>query len=161
MPRPTRAQGRPGTRVIPIAWSSDHAPVATKTMNGTCELLPPGEGPLVFDPAEKVSRRGDVTPTYTGPCRIQKLNAQDRTQVVAEQTVTSVGYLITLSLDVLDANDRPAADQVTTAHRVHVTGNTNGPALVGEHLTITSIAKGTERFEIDLFCIEDQSTPTT
>lgn len=161
MPRPTRAQGRPSTRVIPVAWSTDHAPVATKAMNATCELIPPGTGPLVFDQAEKVSRRTEVDPSYVGPCRIQKLNAQDRNQAVAEQTVTTVGYLVTLSLGVLDDNGAPTADTATAAHRVCVTANPNGPDLVGEYLTITSIVRGSERFEVDLICVEDQSTPTS
>lgn len=161
MPRRTRAQGRPGTAVIPKDWGTSHAPVATKTMRGTCQLLPPGEGELVFDRTEGVSKRGDVEPSYDGPCRIQKLNAQDQTRVVGEQTQITVGYLVTLSLDVPGATAGTfAADTATVAHRVLITTNPDGPSLVGTRLSVTSIIRGTERFEVDLFCVEDQSAPT-
>lgn len=161
MPRPRRAQGRPGTVVIPADWGSSHAPVATKAMRGTCQLLSPGEGPLVFDKTEGVSKRGDVEPSYAGPCRIQRLNAQDRNAVVGDQSQTTVGYLVTLSLGVPGETDGTrAADTATLAHRVLITACPDGPALVGERLSITSIGKGTERFEVDLFCVEDQSEPS-
>lgn len=153
MPRSRRAQGRPGTRVIPTTWGRDHAPVVTKAMRGTCQALPPGDGALVFDPTEKISKRGDVDPTYDGPCRIQILNAQDQSAVVAEQAQITVGYLVTLSLL------EPGADEITTAHRIKVTATDEDPSLVGKTLSITSLVRGTERFERDLFCTEDQSSP--
>lgn len=160
MPRPVRSQGRPGTRVIPADWGSSHAPVATKAMRGACQLLPPGEGPLEFVPAEGVSKRGDVTPSYAGPCRIQKLNAQDQTRVVGDQAQTTVGYLVTLSLGVPGETEGTfAADTATLAHRVLITDLSDSAGLVGKRLSITSIGKGSERFEVDLYCVEDQSEP--
>lgn len=163
MPRPTRAQGRPGTKVIPANWGRSHAPVATKSMTAHCRILPPGEGPLVFDPAEKISKRSDVLPTYDGPCRIQILNAQDTVAVVAEQTQSTSGYLITLTRDPTGTNDDDipfTSDGITLAHTVHV-DTCDDPDLVGRMLRIRSVVHGTERFERDLLCVEDQSTPAT
>lgn len=161
MPRPHHAQGRPGTAVIPGDWGRTHSPVATKTMRGTCTATLPGEGPLVYDPTEKVSKREPVDPSYTGPCRVQKLNAQDQTAVNAEQSQTTVGYLITLALTGFGPDDdHPnGADLISTAHVIRITTNPEDPTLVGTY-RVSSIVRGTERFERDLFCVEDQSTPT-
>lgn len=154
MPRPTRAQGRPGTRVIPTGWSKSHAPVAKKTMTGRCEISLPGDGRLVLNKATGISERPAVAPTYDDVCRIQVLNAQDSTTVVAEQTQTTIAYLVAISLTDEGAND------ISLAHVVHVTECTEDPSLVGKRLLVTSVVRGTERFQRDLFCVEDQSTPT-
>jgi len=144
MPRPVGAQGRPGTAVIPAGWENQHRPVAEKTMTGACTVRHPG-GTKTFDAATGLTTTTPLIPYYIGVCRVQALAVGDNRVAVAEQQVSSAGYLITIPADVTEA---AVDDQVTIT-------DSNDGSLTGKTLTVTTVQRGSLRFERDLICLDD------
>jgi hypothetical protein len=144
MVRAVGAQGRPGSPVIPKAWEAQHAPVAVKTMTGGCTIRHPGTI-RIYDEATSQTRTTPNLPYYTGACRVQALAIGDSRVLVAEEQVTRRGYLIAVPADVAEA---AVDDQVTIT-------SSNDPSLTGKTLTITSVQRGSLRFERDLICLDD------
>lgn len=157
MPRPVRAQGRPGTKVIPTNWNASHAPVLDKTHRGHCVIVDPKSGgDLVYDENGKTSKRTAPDAKYDGACRVQVQQSQDARTVVGDQQTTTIEYLVAINLlgDGVD-RDEPVAEP-HVGDRVTVT-QSGDASLDGQSLTVTSVAVGTERFERDLFCVLDES----
>jgi hypothetical protein len=144
MPRPVGAQGRPGTAVIPAAWENQHRPVAEKTMTAGCTIRHPG-GTKTFDAATGLTTTTPLIPYYTGICRVQALAVGDSRVQVAEQQVTSASYLISVPADV---------SEVATDDQVTITGSTD-LSLTGKTLRVTSVQRGSLRFERDLIALDD------
>lgn len=140
MPRPTHAQGRPDTRVIPADWNTTHAPVVTKAARGTCSIRPPGTTQTWSDSLDQMVAT-PKTAYFDGPCRIQALGNQARQPITAGDKETVAEYLIAIGLDEADPVEGD-----------HITIKTGDDALAGQVLRINRVARGTERFERDLFC---------
>ena len=140
MPRPRHAQGRPDTRVIPADWNTTHAPVVRKSARGTVALREPGtqqawsetEGQMVQVP---------IPAYYTGGCRAQALSGEARVSVAVGDARVVADYLIVVDLDTT----------VDEGHLATLTG-TGDPSLDGLVLQVLQAARGTERWERDLFC---------
>lgn len=150
MPRPRRAQGRPGTTVIPTSWGADHAPVVARAANATVRIHAPASS------SAKPVLRADYTvepapaaaPLYDGRARIQMLNGQELAQLVGDQEQVTSGYLVVI--------DRDAAD-IPLHSTVQVTSSTD-PRLGGDRrFIVRRVASGTERFERDLWCVDDMT----
>lgn len=146
MPRKKRAHGRPGTTVIPEAWETDHRPVVSKTLRGRCTIHAPSppatlqvKPDLTYEPTD-----GPAAAVYDGPFRAQALNAKESTGLVGDQEQITAGYLVVVEADA----DVPIRSVVTFAEA-------SDPELVGCRLVVRKIARGSHRFERDLWCVED------
>ena len=148
MPRPNRSFGRPGTQVIPKGWSADHAPVVAGSWNATCLISPPAGGTVAVAADLSVTVTGAPVPVGPFGCRVQQLNSQEAVQVVADQKITGAPYLV-----VVDATTVVALNSTVTID------NANDVDLVGRVMTVVKIGRGSELWERDLFCVEDQSAP--
>lgn len=152
MPRPVRAQGRPGTSVIPADWADSHRPVIAKTLGATIAFRHPGgtTGPL--DPDTDQPTYVPNPPYQTGKCRIQVLARADQQKTdVADQPVQKVGYLV-----VVDTTDEDLAHPITVDDLGDITAvDANGdPTLVGRTLVVDSIARGSIVWERDIYCTD-------
>jgi hypothetical protein len=141
-PRATRSQGRPDTPVIPTDWGTSHAPVVEKTMPGTVALRLPGGTPGGFDTETQQTGLTPHAAYATVACRIQALAGEARVVATADDEETSADYLIAVPRSV---------HQVREGHLGKVT-DTGDPALDGRTLSVVQVARGTHRFERDLFC---------
>ena len=146
MPRPRRSHGRPGTSVIPKAWEASHRPVVSKTLGGRCTIHAPSapaalqvKPDLTYEPAGE-----PAAALYDGPFRAQALNAKEAAGLVGDQEQITTGYLLVVDADA----DVPVRSVVTIADATDQT-------LVGVRLVVRKIARGSHRFERDLWCVED------
>lgn len=154
MPRPTRAQGRPSTAVIPAGWSAGHRPVIAKTLTGTCEIRRPGGVAGAFDPDLGYAPVTPHAPHHAGPCRVQVLPALEQERVTGGQDVTLVGYQVTVEWDatVEPPDDTSLVDQLVKVTAVDGNGD---PSLVGRELTVRSVMRGSLAWERDLICTDN------
>lgn len=149
MPRPVQATGRPGTPVIPTAWSEAPRTVVEAALTGTCEIRHPGGTPGVFDP---VTGTKPVTPFpayFTGPCTVQVLPALEQQAMSGGQQVTTVGYRVTV------AYDAAAALKVGDLVKVTAVDANGDPTLVGQVLKVQSFNRGTVAWERDIYAVDD------
>lgn len=154
MPRPQRSQGRPGTRVIPKDWETSHAVVAAKSMTATIKFYPPitdGSTPVMND--DFTYQPGpEIQPVYDGAARIQVLNGQETQTLVADQDSVTTGYLVVIDRD---------ADGIPLG-AIGVIQTVSDPTLIGTRtLIVRKIARGSLRFERDLWCTDDLTAPTS
>ena len=147
MPRPTRAQGRPGTRVIPVNWERDHAPVVDKTFTAGVQIFDPYTGTEpVLQAGYTYSAGAAGAPIYTGNARIQVMNAQAAADIVGDQEQLTTVYLVVIER----AADVPVGSRVVVA--------TGDPMLTdGRHLIVRKAAAGSLRWERDLWCVDDMT----
>lgn len=151
MPRPVRAQGRPGTRVIPANWEESHAVVVNKTHTAVCSIYPATAAGTNFTVNADLTVTGGTpaAPLYTGlGCRLQVLNAQEAARLLGDQVQVTVAYLV--------AVDR----EVNVPHKavIHVT-ECSDPTFVNRRLVVRKISRGSLTFERDLYAVEDQTAP--
>jgi hypothetical protein len=148
MPRPTRANGRPGTKVIPPRWGALHAQAAAGTRtDATVDVRVPGTTPR-WNNDRKRTEATDATPFATKvPARILALTASTNTstQDAADDTVRVIGYRISVPLG--KANDARLLPGVL----VDVV-SCSDPLLVGRTLRVEDVVRGSHRFERDLLC---------
>ena len=139
-PRPRQATGRPGTPVIPADWETAHAHVVHAALRGRVALTDPAA-----PTQEWVDDQWITTPAtpYASevPARVQRLAAQSRTVVTADDQELVVDHLVVVPWGMAE---------VSAGHLVTVTASTDS-ALVGQVLRVEYVAYGTERFERDLF----------
>lgn len=142
MPRPTQAQGRPGSLVIPDRWAAGHQPVADKTMHSAaCELRGTGTT-QTWNPVSRQMETTAQAAYYTGGCRIQSLARDARITIQAEDPEVVADYLIVVPATV---------GQVVEGHLVTIS-DSHDDALTGRTLTVRKVVRGSQRFERDLFC---------
>lgn len=146
MPRPRHAQGRPGTRVIPLDWNTTHAPVVDRAARGQCALRAP---------AQEQEWNGTqvqtvpAAPYWTGPCRVQALSASTgaRAVITVEDREFSADFLIVLPL-MVDVSPGHLVDVLEQPESVSGADS----QLMGLVLQVEHVVVGTERFERDVFC---------
>jgi len=142
MPRPTRANGRPGTEVIPADWATSHRPTVEKTLRAaTVELRHPGTRQEWSD-ADQQMVEVPLPPYYAGPARIQALATRDQTTVTVGDRETTIRYLV-----VVPAEIAPLVDDLATV----VDGDDNH--LRGRSLLVAQITAGSLLWERDLGCV--------
>jgi hypothetical protein len=150
MPRPRRAQGRPGTAVIPKTWGADHAPVVVRSSNATVRIHAPAsssETPTLNDDYT-VAQQSAAQPLHSGAARIQMLNGQELAQLVGDQEQITAGYLVAIAYD---------ASEIPLLATVQITESTD-PRLGGDRrFVVRRVGSGTERFERDLWCVDDMT----
>jgi hypothetical protein len=137
--------GRPGTAVIPSGWETAHRVVVERTMRGRVSLREPGSSGQTWSEADEAMVATPLAPYATDvPARIQALSGQARVVQLADDTEVIADYLVVV----------PAAQVVATGHLADVT-TSGDPDLTGRTLRVEKVARGTERFERDLFCTLD------
>lgn len=143
MPRPTRAYGRPGTKVLPADWAASHRPTVEGTLHGTVTLRRPGSTQTWSDALGEMVETPRA-PYATVACRVQRLGGdRAHTVTVAGDREVVADYLVVI----------PAAT-AGVAHLDLATVSATGDALFdGRTLTVGEVVHGTERFERDLFCV--------
>lgn len=145
--RARRAQGRPGTVVIPADWSESHQPVVARSWTGTCTIYGPGTtGSVELDIDLALTVGAEPAALHVGGCRVQQLNSKETVALVADQDVTGVGYLVVVAAAV----DVPLGSVVAVSAADDTT-------LPDRRLVVVKVGRGTELWERDLYCIEDQS----
>ncbi len=169
MPRPSRSFGRPGTRVIPDRWNTDHAPVAAATMRALVSLRhDAGATTKTYTPYDPANPDNTGRTTYDAaspyatdvPARIQGLREMTTrgNQATAEESLRVSGYLVTLPLDDLvdptSPTDEPQRGSLIATGDIVTVIKCADPLLLlpGTELHVTDIVRGTERWERDLFC---------
>lgn len=149
MPRPRRAQGRPDTAVIPKTWGADHAPVVGRAANAVVQIHAPGDAAStpVLAADYTVTLPDAAPPVHAGPARIQMLNGQELEQLVGDQEQITAGYFVAIAYD---------APDIPLLAVVEVTDSTD-PRLDARRLIVRRVGMGTERFERDLWCVDDMT----
>jgi len=150
MPRPKRSYGRPGTRVIPKNWSASHGKVMEGTWTGACEIYPPqNTAPKAIAHADlTVTPGGPINPIYVGPCRLQVLNSQDASTIIADQDQVTVGYLVVIHRD--------AEIPLQAVIKITDASDTSFPE---RRLVVRKVSRGTEIWERDLYAVDDLTAP--
>lgn len=141
MTRPVRAQGRPGTEVIPSRWEAEHRPVVEKTMTAAVQIRLPGST-QTWNPSTKRNDLTPIAPYFTGAARIQALTAQARRITTGDDAELVADYLVVVPASV---------DTAAQGHLVTVVAS-GDTGLDGRVLLVQQVEYGTERFERDLFC---------
>lgn len=140
-PRPRHSTGRPATAVIPADWEATHAPVVLGSMRGRVTLTDPAATTQQWIDDQWIAAPAAPYASEV-PARVQRLAAQSRTVVVADDQELVVDHLVVVPWGMAE---------VRPGHLVTVTESTD-TALVGQVLRVEQVALGTERFERDLFC---------
>lgn len=151
MPRPNRAHGRPGTRMVPKAFEVDHARVMAGSRTSVAVIHGPSTGAPVFDPSLGYSVTPDAPTLYNGTIRVQALSAADRSRIIGDQDLTTGSYLAAIDHD---APRIPAGSVIT------FTTTTDG-WLAGDQLFVRNGDLGTVRFERHLYAVDDITATTT
>lgn len=147
MPRPNRAHGRPGTRVIPVNFERDHARVMEGSRTAVCVIHGPSDGTPVFDPDLGYSVAPAAPKVYEGSIRVQALSAADQNRIVGEQDQATASYLAAIDHQ---------APRVPAGSTITFTATTDG-WLVGDTLFVRNGDLGTVRFERHLYAIDDNA----
>jgi hypothetical protein len=138
------AQGRPGTEVIPTGWAAAHQPVVEGTLQDAfVELSDPTAAPVASGWSDTNQQNETIPagPYWAGGARIQILAQQGKQPVVAEDQESVANYLVVVPADV----------NASEGHRVKVNVS-DDPALTGKSLRVVTMARGSHRWERDLFC---------
>jgi hypothetical protein len=144
--RSQQALGRPGTPVIPPGWQQAHGAVAAKTMTATVDLRKPGSTTGFADRRTTYTPNAPYATDQAARVQAQTSRAvQPGEELQAEEGLQVAGYLVTLTL-ARDVTEEPA-----TGDLVDVTAS-DDPLLTGRTLKVSDIARGSLRFERDLFC---------
>lgn len=146
MPRPTQAQGRPGTSVIPPGWQAGHAPVITRALMNAAVTIGPAGGTTAWNEGTGQTETAAAVPVYSGAAAIMPVSDSARILTVVEDPTSTRVYDVTLSLDVAGV-DLVAPDHVITVIE------SDDPALTGKTLTVSGIERGTERFSRVLLAV--------
>lgn len=155
MPRPRRAQGRPGTRIFPKDFEASHGVVVRKAATATIVIFPPitGTDPVMNEDFT-FPEADPATAIYGGPdsgpnARIQVLGAQESEALAVDEEVVTVGYLIVI--------DRETDIPLNAV--VQVTASSDTSLITGRRTVVRKIARGSIRWERDLWCIDILNPP--
>lgn len=155
MPRPNRAQGRPGTQVFSKDWETSHAVAVGKSFRAMIKItMAPALGTAPeLDASYNVVDPVTQATLYEGPARIQVLgSALDNQALSADQAVSTAGYLVVIDRE---------ADDIPVEAVVQILESTD-PTLGGNRrLTVRKVARGSERWERDLWCVDDMTRQPT
>lgn len=149
MPRPVRAQGRPGTRVFPTDFEASHAVVVAKAATATVTIYAPAQvGASTMNADFSFTPTAAAEPLHNDVgARIQALNGQETAALVGDQQQITTAYLVVVDWDLEVPHN--AIVQVTTC---------TDPSLLGDRrLIVRRNTRGSIRWERDLYCVDDQT----
>lgn len=152
MPRPTQSTGRPGTPVIPAAWSAAHRIVVAATHTAAVSLRRPGGTQGTFDPVTGTYPTVPHSAYYDGPARVQVLATADQEHMAGEQEISTLGYAVMLEHTV-------SGMQIEDLCAVTAVDDNGDQWLVGRELTVESIESGSLHWERRLICTDNLETP--
>lgn len=155
MPRSKRSFGRPGTRVIPVAWADQHRPVVegdTGVLTCTVAWRRPGGAEGEFNPASLSKSTTPNAAHYIGKADVQLLPQLMQERLVGDDDqVVMVGYRVTVVHDAgTDGVDFMVGD-IGTVTAVDGNGDVS---LVGKVLTVRAIERPSHGWERYLLCTE-------
>lgn len=138
------AGGRPGTEVIPTGWAEAHQPVVEKTLvDAVVSLADPTATAMEFNESTRQNELTSAPAYYTGGARIQILDQQgQQVGVPSGDPEDQSDYLVVVAASV---------GAVREGHRVTV-DSCDDEALEGLQLRVDTVARGSHRWERDLFC---------
>lgn len=129
--------------VIPKAWEPTHATVVEGALRGRVSIRRSGFSGEEWSDAEDAYVGVPLAPYATNvPARVQRLSAQTRDVIAADDDETIVDHLVVIPWDMAE---------VETGHLVTITETTDDQ-LRDVVLRVHTVGLGTERFERDLFC---------
>lgn len=134
------------TRIIPREWSEHHSRMVPTSMNAAVTVGKKNGPPQPV---------GDDfiqqwTNEYTGPARIQAVNALSRQEFLAGQTLSGRAYLVQL-------DSKLALTELVPGMRIKVTSCPNDAQLEGQDLWIIDPQLGSERFTRDVLASDNQT----
>lgn len=133
--RPRRAMGRPGTLVIPTAWSADHAAVIGKALTSRVQIGLLGKP--VWDEDAGEDRAQLEYPVYDDVAELMLVADSNRTVTTAAEKLPAPRYDVTLLAD--------ASVEITTTMYVLVV-DCDDARLVGQMLPVEQVESGSQRF---------------
>lgn len=139
--------GRPNYKVIQDDYGERLATAANQLHTSACEI----RGPEVLGTFDPNTGAYDVTPgplRYEGSCRVQRERRADVANLVTEQDLPSMVYLVQIDHD---------ADNIQVRDIVTVTRSEDGQ-LVGQVLPVIAVIRGSMRAVRNLYCTDDLST---
>lgn len=140
MPRPTRAQGRPTTSVVPPTWGRDHAGVTAQARNAAVTLRRPDT--TTWDEAARATIPvPGATYAVAVTATIQALTSNAADPITGEEQVTAPAYIVAVdsALAPLDGDE------------IDVVICLGDEALEGRTFRIDRVGYGTDRAERDLY----------
>lgn len=139
MPRPTRAHGRPGTRVIPAGWAASHALVVAKTYDCQVTIAPPATGTATYDRDQHQTVTPDVIPVYTDAAEIMLVSDTAGRTDAADEDIALRRYEVKLLAD---------AAGIEPGHIVTIDDCPGDPDLTrpGVRLVVDAVERGAQRF---------------
>jgi hypothetical protein len=133
----------PGHKPIHPRFEEANRPVAQNLMTATCTITRDGTGPGTFDPGTGLTTPpARVTVQASVPCRVQIRDTNAQVDVLGEQAVSTVAYLVSLPHDV-------AAVHVDDL--LEVTACVDA-GLVGRKLRVLDFAFSSNQWQRDLNC---------
>ena len=136
--------GLPNTKVIPNGWAAHHRPVATSTMTAPCTIGRISAGPPPYPKPEGWT--GEAL-THTTVCRVQELKREGG-GVPGEQPTTERQYLVPVPLTNAEGEPLPDLRSGERGDIIHA---------LGRQLRIVNIMFGSQEFERDLICVDNQT----
>lgn len=129
----------PGYKVIPDGWAAHHRPVANATMTAPCVIKRIHDGPPPFPLPEGWDNE---QPIHSTTCRVQELKREGG-GTPGEQPTTERQYLIPVPVDGLP--ELRAGEQGDVVHTL------------GRQFRIIQIMFGSQEWERDLVCVDNQT----
>lgn len=111
-----------------------------------CSIRQPGGTRGAFNSTTGTYANVPFDPHYVGGCRVQVLSTEEQRELVAEEQITSVGYLVVVDLEA------SLACQVGDLVTITAVDDNGDPKLVAETLQVRSFARGAQPWERDLRC---------
>ena len=136
--------GLPNTKVIPNGWAAHHRPVATSTMTAPCTIGRISAGPAPYPKPEGWTGEALI---HTTVCRVQELKREGG-GVPGEQPTTERQYLVPVPLTNAEGEPLPDLRSGERGDIIHA---------LGRQLRIVNIMFGSEEFERDLICVDNQT----
>lgn len=134
----------PGYKIFPPRWAEHHRPVATATMTAPCVIKRINNGPPPYPLPDGWTNED---PIHTTVCRVQELNKESG-GVAADQPTTERQYLVPLPLTNPDGVPLPDLRSGEQGDIIHV---------IGRQLRITQIMFGSQEWERDVICVDNQT----
>lgn len=150
VPRPNRAHGRPGTRVVPVNFERDHAHTIALSFTATGRVWPAATGPATINDDLSYTPASPASALYEGGMRLQELARTEVQRLFGDEFQTVTVYRVVLDLD--------AAGDISRGDRIEVTHSSD---MTLSWMTIARVTRGSIRMERDVYAVDDQTRRST
>lgn len=150
VPRPNRAHGRPGTRVVPLNFERDHAHTVALSFTATGRVWSAATVPATINNDLSYTPASPASPLYEGGMRLQELARTEVERLFGDEFQTVTVYRVVLDLD--------AAADISRGDRIEVTQSSD---VTLSWMTIARVTRGSIRMERDVYAVNDQTRRST